>query len=85
MARRRNKLLVPEARDGVDQLKAKVANTQKPEEAKFEVAKEVGVPLQDGYNGGLTSRQAGKIGGNLGGNMVREMVKMAEQQLKNQK
>ncbi|MGM7719984.1 small, acid-soluble spore protein, alpha/beta type [Metabacillus sp. Hm71] len=84
MARRRNNILVPEAKEGVDQLKAKVANTERPEDAKFEVAKEVGVPLQDGYNGGLTSREAGKIGGNLGGNMVREMVKMAEQQLKNQ-
>jgi hypothetical protein len=79
---RKNKLLVPEARQGVDQLKAKVANTQKPEDAKFEMAKEVGVPLNNGYNGTLTSRQAGKIGGNLGGNMVREMVKMAEEQLK---
>ncbi|WP_299089412.1 alpha/beta-type small acid-soluble spore protein [uncultured Metabacillus sp.] len=84
MERRRNNILVPEAREGVDQLKAKVANTERPEDAKFEVAKEVGVPLQDGYNGGLTSREAGKIGGNLGGNVVREMVKMAEQQLKNQ-
>jgi hypothetical protein len=79
---RRNKLLVPEAREGVDQLKAKVANTQNAEQAKYETAKEVGVPLKEGYNGNLTSRQAGKIGGKLGGNMVREMVKMAEERLK---
>jgi hypothetical protein len=79
---KRNKLLVPNAEQGVNQLKAKVANTQTPNEAKYEIAKELGVPLKEGYNGNLTSRQAGKIGGNLGGNMVREMVKMAEQQLK---
>jgi hypothetical protein len=79
---RRNKLLVPEARQGVDQLKAKVANTQNPSDAKFEVAEELGVPLNKGNNGSITSSQAGKIGGKLGGNMVREMVKMAEEQLK---
>jgi small acid-soluble spore protein D (minor alpha/beta-type SASP) len=78
----RNKLLVPSAKQGVNQLKAKVANTQTPDEAKYEIAKELGVPLKKGYNGSLTSRQAGKIGGNLGGNMVLEIVKMAEQQLK---
>ncbi|MBO1512535.1 alpha/beta-type small acid-soluble spore protein [Metabacillus bambusae] len=78
----RNKILVPNAKQGVNQLKAKVANTKTPDEAKYEIAKELGVPLKKGYNGSLTSRQAGKIGGNLGGNMVREMVKMAEQQLK---
>ncbi|WP_141430405.1 alpha/beta-type small acid-soluble spore protein [Bacillus sp. 03113] len=79
---RRNKLLVPEARAGVDQLKARIANTQDPDKAKFEAAKEVGVPLDKDYNGQLTSKEAGKIGGNLGGKMVREMVKMAEEQLK---
>ena len=79
---RKNQLLVPEARQGVDQLKARVANTQKPVDAKFEIAKEVGIPLNEGDNGHLTSRQAGKIGGNLGGNMVRELVKIAEEQLK---
>jgi small acid-soluble spore protein D (minor alpha/beta-type SASP) len=79
---RKNQLLVPEARQGVDQLKARVANTQKPVDTKFEIAKEVGIQLNEGDNGHLTSRQAGKIGGNLGGNMVREMVKIAEEQLK---
>jgi small acid-soluble spore protein D (minor alpha/beta-type SASP) len=79
---RKNKLLVPEARKGVDQLKARVAHTKKPVDAKFEIAKEIGIPLRESDNGHLTSRQAGKIGGNLGGNMVREMVKMAEEQLK---
>lgn len=79
---RRNRLLVPEARNAVDQLKAKIANVENPDDAKFEIAKEVGVPLQKGYNGTLTSKEAGKIGGNLGGNMVKEMIKMAQEKLK---
>ena len=81
MARRRNKILVPEARIGLDALKAKVANTGNPEDAKFEAAEEVGVPLKKGYNGQLTSEQAGKVGGRLGGSMVRELVKMAQENL----
>jgi hypothetical protein len=78
---RRNKILVPEARRGLDELKAKVAHATSPENAKFEAAEEVGVPLQKGYNGQLTSEQAGKVGGRLGGSMVRELVKMAQQNL----
>ena len=78
---KRNKILVPEAREALDKLKAKVANTQDPTNAKFEAAKEVGVPLTKGYNGRLTSHQAGKVGGRLGGSMVREMVKMAQEQM----
>lgn len=82
MARRnRNKILVSEARQGLNDLKAKVAGTTNPEDAKFEAAKEVGVPLKKGYNGGLTSEQAGKVGGRLGGSMVKELVKMAQQNL----
>jgi small acid-soluble spore protein D (minor alpha/beta-type SASP) len=81
MSRRRNKILVPEARNGLDALKAKVANTGNPEDAKFEAADEVGVPLKKGYNGQLTSEQAGKVGGRLGGSMVRELVKMAQENL----
>ncbi|CRK85144.1 alpha/beta-type small acid-soluble spore protein [Neobacillus massiliamazoniensis] len=78
---RRNKILVPEARKGLDELKAKVAHTQYPEDAKFEAAEEVGVPLKKGYNGQLTSEQAGKVGGRLGGSMVRELVKMAQENM----
>ncbi|MEN0648578.1 alpha/beta-type small acid-soluble spore protein [Caldifermentibacillus hisashii] len=78
---RRNKILVPEARKGLDQLKAKVVGTNKPEQAKFEAAAEVGVPLQKGYNGKLTAEQAGKVGGRLGGSMVKELVKMAQENL----
>lgn len=79
---RRNKLLVPEARAGVDQLKAKIANTWDPQMAKYEAAKEVGVPLDPKYNGNLSAKEAGKIGGSLGGQMVREMIKMAEEKMK---
>lgn len=81
---RRNNLLVPEARQGLDQLKAEIAKTKTPEEAKYEMAKEKGIPIQKGYNGGMTTRNAGKVGGSLGGQMVKELVKRAEQQL-NQK
>ncbi|MED4853498.1 alpha/beta-type small acid-soluble spore protein [Caldifermentibacillus hisashii] len=80
---RRNKILVPEARKGLDQLKAKVAGTNNPEQAKFEAAAEVGVPLKQGYNGKLTAEQAGKVGGRLGGSMVKELVKMAQENLDN--
>jgi small acid-soluble spore protein D (minor alpha/beta-type SASP) len=82
MANKR-KILVPEAQKGLDQLKAKIANSQTPEDAKFEIAEEVGVPLNKGYNGGLTSHQAGKVGGRLGGNMVRELVRIAKEDMIN--
>jgi small acid-soluble spore protein D (minor alpha/beta-type SASP) len=78
---RRNKILVPEARNGLDDLKARVVQSSSPEDAKFEAAEEVGVPLKKGYNGQLTSEQAGKVGGRLGGSMVRELVKMAQENL----
>ena len=39
---------------------------------------EVGVNLKDGYNGDLTSKEAGRVGGN----MVRKMIQQAEQQMK---
>jgi small acid-soluble spore protein D (minor alpha/beta-type SASP) len=78
---KRNRILVPEAKKALDELKANIANSQSPDSAKFEVAEELGVPLKEGYNGGLTSHQAGKIGGKLGGSMVRELVKMAQENL----
>lgn len=56
-------------------------NKDNPDQVKYEVAKEQGVPLNDGYNGRLTSEEAGKIGGPIGGNMVKEMVKMAQDQI----
>lgn len=44
---------------------------------KTEVASELGVNLKDGYNGDLSSREAGSIGGE----MVRRMVKSAEKDM----
>lgn len=40
-------------------------NTTSFENMKYEVAKELGVNLKQGYNGDLTSKEAGKIGGNI--------------------
>ena len=46
---------------------------------KFEVAKEIGVPLKEGYNGDLTSYQNGSVGGQMGKKMIatqeKEMMK----------
>ena len=53
---------VPEAREAMDKF-------------KMEVASELGVPLKNGYNGNLTSAQAGSVGGE----MVRQMIKKQEQ------
>ena len=44
------------------------------EKMKYEVASEVGVNLKQGYNGDLTSRQAGSIGGQ----MVKKLIEKAE-------
>ena len=78
----RNKILVPEARENLNQLKAKVSGTNKPEDAALEVAKELGIPLKEGYNGKLTSEEAGKVGGRIGGSMVKELVRMAQENIK---
>ena len=45
---------------------------------KMEAAAEVGVNLKQGYNGDLTSRQAGQIGGN----MVKKMIESYENSVK---
>ncbi|MFD2924792.1 small, acid-soluble spore protein, alpha/beta type [Halobacillus naozhouensis] len=81
----RNKILVPGARKDLDLLKARVMkgkgyNTDS-DNVKYEVAKEQGIPLKKGYNGQITSEQAGKVGGPIGGNMVKEMVKMAQENM----
>ena len=47
-----NKNVVPEARTALDKF-------------KMEAASEVGVTLKDGYNGDLTSKQAGSVGGQM--------------------
>ena len=61
-----NRLNVPQARQAMDQFKMQAAN-------------EVGVNLKNGYNGDLTSREAGSVGGQ----MVKKMIEAYEQNLTN--
>ena len=60
-----NKPVVPQAKAALNQF-------------KMESAREVGVNLKDGYNGDLTSREAGSVGGN----MVKKMIQAYERNLK---
>lgn len=46
----------------------------------MEVANELGVPLKQGYNGDLTSKQNGSVGGE----MVRRMIRSQEQAMSGQ-
>ena len=62
---RGNRVLVPQAKEALNRF-------------KMESAREVGVNLKDGYNGDLTSREAGSVGGN----MVKKMIEAYEQGLK---
>lgn len=59
-----NKVVVPEAKSAMNRF-------------KFEVANELGVPLTDGYNGNLTSKQNGSVGGY----MVKKMIEAQERQM----
>jgi len=52
-----------------------------PENVKYEVAKDLNIPLKQGYNGELTTEQAGKIGGKIGGQMVKELIRQAQENL----
>ena len=61
----KSKTMIPEARDGLNRF-------------KMEAASEVGVNLKQGYNGDLTSRQAGSVGGQ----MVKKMIESYENGLK---
>ena len=61
----KNKIVVPEAREAMDRF-------------KMEAAAEVGVNLKQGYNGDLTSKQAGSVGGQL----VKKMIEQYEQSAK---
>ena len=45
---------------------------------KFEVASQIGVNLKQGYNGDLTSREAGSVGVE----MVKRMISYAEHNMK---
>lgn len=92
MARRKRKYAVPGAEQGMQAFKAEVmkregyaVDPERPDDVKYEVAKELGVPLQPGNNGNLTTESAGHIGGKIGGSMVREMVRLAQEQLANKK
>ena len=59
-----NKAAVPEAKGAFNRF-------------KFEVANELGVPLTDGYNGNLTSKQNGSVGGY----MVKKMIEAQERSM----
>ena len=65
-SRSTNRTAVPEAKGALDKF-------------KYEVASELGVPLLDGYNGDLTSRQNGSVGGY----MVKKMIEEQEKQMAN--
>ena len=62
---RSNRTEVPEAKAAMDRFKT-------------EVASELGISLKEGYNGDLTSKEAGSIGGEI----VRRMIKRQEEQMK---
>lgn len=53
-------------------------NSEAMERFKMECANDVGVNLKNGYNGDLTSREAGSIGGE----MVKKMIKSQKDQMK---
>ena len=63
--RNSNRLVVPGAREAMDKFKMEAAN-------------EVGVNLKQGYNGDLTSREAGSVGGQ----MVKKMIEAYENSIK---
>ncbi len=60
-----NRLVVPEAQEAMNKFKMEAAN-------------EVGVQLKEGYNGHLTSREAGSVGGQ----MVKKMIEAYEKSMK---
>jgi len=89
MARRRRTPIVPEARQQMDRFQTQVmrdagldVNPDKPESVKYEVARTLGIDLKPGYNGKLSTEDAGKVGGRIGGTMVKEMIRLAQEQLK---
>jgi small acid-soluble spore protein D (minor alpha/beta-type SASP) len=83
----RNRLLVPDARQAMNTFKTNVMNkngfpTTDPSQVKYEVANQLGIPLEKGYNGKIQAKDAGLIGGKIGGSMVSELIQMAKQNLK---
>ncbi|GIO32922.1 MULTISPECIES: alpha/beta-type small acid-soluble spore protein [Paenibacillus] len=88
MSRRNRRYAVPGAERGMQAFKAEVMRREgyhvdpnHPDDVKYEVAKELGVPLEPGFNGDLTTESAGQVGGKIGGSMVREMIRLAQQQM----
>lgn len=65
MASRSNRLVIPAAKNAMDKF-------------KMEAASQVGVSLNQGYNGDISARQAGSIGGQ----MVKKMIEAYENGLK---
>lgn len=61
-----------------------VVNPSRPDDVKYEVAKSLGIPLEPGYNGQLSTEDAGHIGGQIGGKMVKELIRMAQEKLANE-
>ncbi|OAB41517.1 alpha/beta hydrolase [Paenibacillus glacialis] len=92
MARRKRRYVVPGVEKGMQAFKADVMKREGyavdpnlPDDVKYEVAKELGVSLHPGDNGGLTTESVGQVGGKIGGAMVREMIRLAQEQLANRK
>ena len=88
MSRRKRKYAVPGVEQEMQTFKANVMRREgysvdmnHPDDVKYEVARELGVPLQPGENGGLTTESVGHVGGKIGGSMVREIVRLAQEQL----
>lgn len=79
----------PDIRDSLERLQEHITeakeldvNVNDPDDVKYEIAKEHGIPLKKGEdNGDLTAKQAGFVGGFIGGNMVKELVQKAEESL----
>ena len=59
-----NRTLVPEARHALDQM-------------KYEIASQLGVNLQQDYNGNISARDAGRIGGNI----VKKLIEQQQRQM----
>lgn len=88
MARRKRNYVVPGVEQEMQTFKADVMKREgyavdpnRPNDVKFEVAKELGIPLQHGENGHLTTESVGQIGGKIGGTMIREMIRLAQQKI----
>lgn len=83
-------MLVEGAEQSVNAFKAEVlrregyqVDPERPDDVKYEVAAQLGVPLRQGDNGGLSTESAGRVGGKIGGTMVREMIRLAQEKLAN--